>query len=166
MAAWQFSMHLVPRAQLEAVCPGMNAAFPGQVFDDTPWWCDRQPPGDLPDRVSAVLQEVASSDPASRQWGESSGNTVAVSYVDGRIEEIRARLDLRRLDRNVVRVLARLALDCDGWWIGGDARERIPVGRTRHAIMTAVVASDAAQFVADPHAFLEDIHRNREHEER
>ena len=161
MAVWQCSMHLVPRSQLAAVCPDMKTPLVGDVFDETSWWCDSQPPDDLPERLSAVLREVSSSDPECRQWGPSPTNTVAVHYTDGRVDEIHARLDLREFDSELVEVLAALATDADGWWIGGDAKQRIPIGRTREAITGAVRASDAARFVADPRAFLEGIDPKR-----
>jgi hypothetical protein len=161
MAVWQFSMYLVPRSQLVTVCPDLTSPVTGYVFDHTHWWCDSQPAENLAERLSGVLDEVRSWRSESRQWGPDSTNTVAVHYAVGRVEEIHARLDLRELDDALVKTLAALAADSDGWWLGDDAEMRLPVGETREAIIEAARASHAAQFVADPRTFLGSIDSKR-----
>jgi hypothetical protein len=133
----------------------------GAAFDDVGWWHADQPSSDLAARLSAVLEEVPSWDTASRQWGDTSQDTVAVSYSDGRVDEIWARLDLREPNGVLVDVLATLALDSDSWWITGDVTRRVPVGQTREAIVAAATGSDAAHFALDPHGFLEHLHAKR-----
>lgn len=161
MAIWQFSMHLVPRSQLAAVCPDLASPIAGAIFDDISWWSSSPPPRDLVERLARVLEEVTSWDTESRQWGSSEASTVTVHYTSGGPDEIHARLDLREPNCNLLEVLAQLALDSDGWWLGGDAATRIPVGRTQEAIAAAAAASDAARFVADPRGFLAELSAKR-----
>jgi hypothetical protein len=161
MAAWQFSMHLVPRGQLTAVCLDLVSPVPGAVFDETSWWSSSQPPSDLAERLARVVGEVISWSPESRQWGLSEASTVDVRYEAGRVDEIHARLDLRAQCSRLIEVLAQLALDADAWWLGGNATIRIPVGQSREAIAAAAAASDAARFVADPGGFLDELAAKR-----
>lgn len=157
MALWQFSMHLVPREGLLTLSPDLTAAFRGDGELDLPAWTTTQPAADLVARLSRVLSEVECWDPASRQWGPTDRTTVQVSYTDGRVNEIWARIDVREATADaidVIEVLASLATDSDGWWVGGDSRARLPIGQTSREIREAIEGSDASRFVADPAAFL------------
>ena len=157
MATWQFSMHLVPREGLLTVSPDLRAAFSDDDGSDgdLPAWTVTQPPADLVERLSRVLPEVECWDRTTRQFGPADGTTVQVSYEDGRVVEIFARIDLRWGEENeVIEVLASLAADSDGWWVGGHTKERVPIGQTSHEIRQAIRESDALRFVADPRAFL------------
>jgi ribosomal protein S18 acetylase RimI-like enzyme len=159
MATWQFSMHLVPREGLLTVRPDLAAAFSDDEVD-MPVWTTTQPAADFVTRLSRLLPEVECWNPASRQWGATDRTTVQVSYTDGadgRVDGIWARIDLRESTADVIEVigvLASLATDSDGWWVGGDSLARVPIGQTSGAIGKAIEGSAAARFVADPAAFL------------
>jgi hypothetical protein len=162
MATWQFSMHLVPRDVLRTFSPDLRTAFrvdDGEV-DDLPGWSTPQPVADLAERLSQVLLEVQCRDQTLRQWGPSDRTTVTVWYSDGRVDEIHARIDLREepaATAAVIDVLASLAKDSDGWWVGGDVDVQVPVGQTAPEIRAALERSPAAHFVADPYVFLEKL---------
>jgi hypothetical protein len=153
MAIWQFSMHLVPREGLLTVSPDLAAAFrddgegdgDGKVGEGgLPVWTTTQPAADLVARLSRVLSEVKCWDAASRQWGPIDGTTVQVSYADGRVDEIWARIDVREATADVIEVigvLASLATDSDGWWVGGDSQARVPIGQTASEISKAIERS-------------------------
>ena len=159
MAAWQFSMHLVPRGTLLAVCPDLRSVVAGEQFDAIEWWSGRQPVHDWAARLSAVLEEVATWGHDARQWGQSDGSTVRVSHEAGTVESMHARVDLRVADRGVIDALAALAVASDAYWVGGDANARVPVGQTREALLVAIGTSDAASFVADPNGYLDRLGR-------
>jgi hypothetical protein len=154
MAIWQFSMHLVPVVELAQICPDLASAVPGEVYDEVAWWSTSQPPPDLARRLSAALPEVQGWDSRSRQWGLADTTTVSVHYARGRVHSVHARLDLRQPVGSALDLLATLALHCNASWVGGDARQRIPLGQTREALVSAIKASDAARFVVDLRGFM------------
>jgi hypothetical protein len=160
MAIWQFSMHLVPASELVGLSPGLAGAVPGSAFDDVRWWKRAQPSSDIGARLDAVLAEVRSWNPESRQWGSSESTTVKLHYVEGRIDEVWARLDLRTGCVGLLEVLVRLAEDSAAVWVGGDSEKRRVIGQDREALVEAIVHSDAARFVADPRAFLQTLSTN------
>jgi hypothetical protein len=162
MALWQFSMHLVPRTELARLCPDLKTPIPGDEFDAVAWWSTSQPVSDIPERLKAVLPEVQGWDSGSRQWGPDDATTVSVSYADGRVDGVWVRLDLRQQITAVVDALVRLSLDCDAWWVGGDAVQRSPVGQRREELLSAIRTSDAARFVLDPRGYLADLAKARE----
>jgi hypothetical protein len=165
MAVWQYSMHLVPRAELARFVPGLSGVLPEPLFDDIAWWATLQPPVDLVARLTAVLPEIKGWNSSCRLWGAEDSHTVSVSYSGGDpgggvVDEIWARLDLRQPRLDVVGVLVGIAQACDGWWIGGEADGRVLVGSTDEDVLLAIRRSAAARFVADPHAFLRNLDRH------
>jgi hypothetical protein len=157
MATWQFSMHLVPRAGLLTVSPDLLAAFRDDEFDSL-GWTTTQPVADLAERLTRVLIEERSWASSARQWGAADCTTVEVWYTDDRVDDIHARIDLREeVNTDLLALLASLAADSDGWWVGGDARGCVPIGQTEQELRKAIEGSDANRFVTDPRAFLDAL---------
>jgi hypothetical protein len=161
MAIWQFSMHLVPKAEWLRAAADVEPSVTVDMLDRVQWWRATQPPSDLAERLSAVLPEGKHWHAGSRQWGADGGHEVSVSYANDRVDEVWARIDLRQRHPRLMEMLARLAADCSGWWVGGDTTRRVPIGETREAITSALAASDAARFVTDPRALLIELSERR-----
>jgi hypothetical protein len=163
MAAWQYSMHLVPRSELARLVPSLSGALPGAAFDEADWWSTSQPPEDFAERLSTVLPETNGWDRAARVWGVDDGNHVSVGYYAsgqagiGRISDFHARLDLRDPRAEVLTCLVRLGEACDGWWITGDSVARVLAGQQYDGVLDSIRKSNASRFVRDPEAFLRSL---------
>jgi hypothetical protein len=161
MAVWQFSMILVPREEVMAICPSLGGAVSEEAFESIQWWSSVQPPEDLPAKLALVLPECPHWSRSARQWGQEPGNTIAVWYEADRVRSIYARLDVREWEPILVEFLVDLAVECDGRWLAGDAQHRYLVGPADEDLVRAVKESNAARFVRDPEGFLRQLGKSR-----
>jgi hypothetical protein len=166
MALWQYSMHLVPRAELVRFVPSLSGVLPEPLFDETDWWANTQPPEDLAEQLTAVLPEIQSWDSTSRVWGHEDLDTVAIGYKSGEagvgvVDEFWARLDLREPRPDVLDAFVAICRACDGWWIAGAANRRVLVDPNRDSVLMAIRGSTAARFVVDPQGVLRSLADHR-----
>ncbi len=160
MAAWQFDVYLVPRAALKEISAGSDR-IDADVFENKDLWRSTT----LPASYRQLLTEFtrASSEVAD-DWtvfGEQEGDRVDVLANGDRVEEVRARVDVRELNAEFIEGLIRFASICDCALISEQLHVIEP---TLEALWVEIELSPAAMFVSNPRKFLGDLRKGRRSE--
>jgi hypothetical protein len=146
MADWQVAFSIIPRRALAA---GGAAALPPSA-DAGPWGAASLP-ADYRGRLAAVATPASSSSADVQSWGPEEGNRIDVSFVDGRVTKVSARVDVRRLDAKFGAMLLQFARTADAVLVRSDGLVVQPlVG----AFAAALRSSAAWRFANDPSAQL------------
>jgi hypothetical protein len=147
MATWQFDLELIPRRHVL------------EVVDTVDWWSGATLPGDYENRISAFLPWHLPWDPEWQVFGEEDGDRIDVVFENGHVQHVRARLDARKLDLELLRRVAEFATDCECVFVTRQGRVVEP---QVDALLGELQRSPASTFVRDPQAFLEGSKRRRE----
>lgn len=155
MAVWQFDVKLIPEGAVVAVC----GCVPERVQTEahgTEWWDETDPPEDFADRLTILLGPSAPADWSSelRIWGQMPGDRVDVFYVDGKICDIRARIDVREPDTRFVEGMVALADHCECVFV---TKESAIIQAGLSDLCAAIAASSSARFTADPYGYLRSL---------
>lgn len=86
--------HLVPKAALRGAFHGTDAA----TLDATDWWAGHRVPPDYRDRLAAAGPAMHTAGADRESWGTVEGNRIDVQSVGGRVQRVKALVDVRRLD--------------------------------------------------------------------
>ncbi len=160
MAIWQLDLEIVPQGRVrslleKSVHPGIN-----RDAADVDWWEGAELPPHFEERLANLLPRGKSWDSDWRLYGQEEGNRVDVIYDAGRLVEIRARLDVRDVDFDLLERLADVLTDADCVFIDETGHVIAP---TADNLCVEIEASPAANFITDPKKFLE--RRNRRNHE-
>lgn len=160
MAIWQFTIMLVPRtwAETEGHVPGM--LYDADGYSDTSIaWRHKQLDVDidLDDLMSQVLPAATSWSDEIKIWGDVGTSDIQVYREGTTIESMRVRIDTRNNTPDLCLKIVQLAraLDCHLFL----PEHRSIISPDGAALSNAVRKSSAAQYAADPHAFLESRDR-------
>jgi hypothetical protein len=144
MAAWQVEFSVVPRRALAA--GGAAALRPSG--DAGPWGAAALP-ADYRGKLAAVAAPASAPSADVQSWGPEEGNRIDVSFVDGRVTKVSARVDVRRLDAKFGAMLLQFARTADAVLVRSDGLVVEPlVG----AFAAALRNSAAWRFANDPSA--------------
>lgn len=154
MAAWQYVTYLIP---VSAVGP--DGLLPGIVVDDE---CFELPslsfpfsPEQFERLVQDYLPPAKSWGDDVRIWGNEQKDDLDLLTHDGKVIEIRARLDLRNLTIERVRKLVSLGQALQCCFVEGRKGEAFAA--TEEALLDSIRRSPPAAFVVDPHGFFERL---------
>ena len=157
MAVWQSTLHLVPRAKAVALCgEPLNGEFLDLEEDlaDVEWWTEEQPPGDLGQRVDALLSRARAWSPDLETWGTEDGDRIDVWRDEGRVVELTVRFDMRSPNESFILGIATLAHELGCLLL---SQERLLVDPKPDTLAALLRQSPAMRFVEDPLAFLRRI---------
>ena len=151
MATWQFDLEVVPRTvAVKNLLPGDDHVTV-EALESAEWWkAVSLAPGFL-QRVETLLPWTKPWAAGWQVFGEEDGNRVDVIEENGKVAEVRLRLDARNLE---VEFLDELL----GIIESSDCALVTPTGRLVEpeieAIWVELELSPAASFVRDPAEFL------------
>jgi hypothetical protein len=153
MATWQFDLRAIPRHDLEQHLGATPTHIRFEELDDviTTFQFDVAA---ISRRLNDLLRPEETWSPDVHRFGEEEGTRVDVTMDDRRIESILMRLDAQSLNSVVVIRLAELGRELDLLFVSENG-EVVPPSPRR--LFSALAASNAARFVADPEAFLASL---------
>lgn len=158
MAVWQYTIYLVPNTAVAA-----DGSLPGVTFEDDVF--DLPPltfpfSGERPERsAQAILPPAKSWHTELRAFGDDDQHDINVWYEDGRVREVRVRIDLRSAAPSLVREVAGLGKELGCSFFDVDSGETVPADEA--ALLDSIRRSRPARFVTDPRGFLDSLARDR-----
>ena len=158
VAVWQYAMHLVPRAALEAMSPPAHAPLSMDQLESLGWSGSAPSPEGL-NRLAAVLPERTCWASTARQFGDAESHCVQVFYEAEALESVYGRIDARALHGTVVAAFVEFAESCDGVWLGQATGGWTAVQPGVTGLRERVLGSPAVDFVADAEGFLRSLRR-------
>ncbi|NDI84371.1 hypothetical protein [Undibacterium crateris] len=158
MAVWQFTTCLVPKSWATANAGNASLLSSDDGFDSSIAWMDL-----TIDRCSfdeafdKVLGRRKAWHENQTAWGDEQRTDIQLWIEQGRIEEIQLRLNLNEdLEPFLSRFCEALdGLDCIVFV--PETKQLLPLAPD--TIIRAALASTAASFVKDPHAYLSKLSR-------
>lgn len=147
MAVWQVEFEIVPHRVL-GTPPGRLAP---DALANTRWWSGAPLPADYRARLDGIAPRGAATDPELETWGSQDGNRVDVWSEDGVVQNIRARVDVRRLDARFGAALLVLVRDLRAALV---RRDGVVVQPTIGAFGAALRGTAAWSHANDPAAWL------------
>lgn len=156
MAIWQYDVDLVPLERAVERHGPLPRTLSQRDSDVDDWWEAHQPPGDLPAVIARPLPPAPSWDENLKIWGAPDGNCVEIWSEEGRVTDIRCRIDVRGRALEFVPRVVELARYC-GAAILTPRRELIEpdVG----PLLSSLRKSNEFAFVSDPQQYLESLDR-------
>lgn len=155
MAAWQFSIVLIPKTW--AVKNGFDPfPFYGEYGYDTEIaWNENQPQADFIDVLSTLLPSAKSWHKDLLCWGNVKGHDIQVWYEHKKVDDIKIRIDVNQEPSKFIVKLVKIAneLECVLFY-----PELKSISEANEfAVKVALQRSVAAQYVNDPKGFLEGL---------
>lgn len=154
MATWQFDVHLLPVQEVLRRYQAIPVVISRQDFDLGDWWTRSPVPSEFEAEISKLLPHLRSWTEKLRQWGFDDGDRIGTWWDSGSISDVHLRFDVRNLSllfiTNVMGIARRY--DC----LVRTQEGHVFQPSTRR-LLSAIRASDAFNFVQDPHAFLDDL---------
>lgn len=136
MAPWQVEFFLVPHRAMQ-----QPRALTDETVRTTDWWTGGALPADYRSRLSAVLPSGPDSTAERETWGALEGNRIEVIAKEGRVAQVIARVDVRRLDATFSAGLLGFAKNAQAVLLRGDGLVAEPtVSSYSHALRTAPAA--------------------------
>ncbi len=155
MAVWQVSIELVPIKWAEVNKYDVGLLYDEDGFDTTCAWLENQPPKDLDFIFGKILPKAESWSDDLIVWGSEKKHDISIWHEEDIVFSIGYRLDLRE---NIVSLMNSLVnsaieLNCVIFVPGQHALFKPNVFELKQYILK----SNAARFVKDPKAFLNEI---------
>lgn len=158
MAAWQYDLFLVPRrAVLDQNALPKPRLSPAELHSDACWRAG-EPPAGYEARVAEALAESESWSRNLRCWGHEDGDRIEVWARDGRMGEVRARVDARHPPGPFLGWLAGFAQDFGLVLVTPEGRVLEP---GLEALTRAFERSAAYAYACDPRGYLAQIRASR-----
>ena len=157
MAIWQYSVYLIPRANLAADGSLEGLVVMEDSFDHPPL-IFRIAADELENAVAAILPPTKSWDENMHKFGDEQTHDVDVWYKEDRIASVRIRLDLRARIQEMLRQVVALSIkaDCVFW----DPRTLKVFPAEEIALIENIRTSRPANFIKNPTRFLELLDNN------
>ena len=150
MAAWQFSLHLIPRSRLRDLDGVVPARLDEDVWlaDDSRWWASHKLTRDYASILDSVLPRMKQHWCRDVEaWGMYEADIVEISRGEG----VSVRLDVRSLNRPLVDAVLRIAAESDCCLVTED---RMVIAPRLELLEAEIRQSGAFRFVVDPQGFL------------
>lgn len=145
MAAWQYTVHVVPAPTHAFGCT--RACLEEH-------WSVAPSHADLLNEISEILPARQHWDPDCRAWGDDDGNYIEACASSGLLVAVMVRFDLRKLDENFLLGITDF-IRSRGWLFLADGGELVK--GDADALRTFIVQSNAQRFVDDPVGYLEKL---------
>ncbi|MDQ6831526.1 MAG: hypothetical protein M3081_21910 [Gemmatimonadota bacterium] len=149
MTASQVEFFVVPRSAIGAKTTPLTAA----TLAATAWWASARVPADYRERLAEVAPAEATTTPGLESWSTHDGNRIDVTSADGRVTEIRVRVDVRRLDPKFGAALLGFVKRAQAVLVRRDGHVAEP---TVSAFSGTLRSSAAWRFVSEPPAVIAD----------
>lgn len=165
MALWQLELLFVPRERVVHVFGSAEVQMTKEQWEATDWWLQHQPPSDFRSRIGSLLPTYDSWSPEILMWGSEDSDRIHVCLDDARqrVEEITARLDLRRPYQAFARDVSELASYLRCVLAAWPYHTFEP---SSERIIAEVASSESARFVHAPKKYLEELSRDPNKEAR
>jgi hypothetical protein len=156
MAAWQFTLDLIPQTSIARLADDVYHVDPS-ALERTDWWRGATLPREYEQSLAAFLPWQKPWHPNWKIFGDMEGTRVDLISENGRLTLVQVRLDARGIEDAVLQRLARWASDCGGVFVTAAGQVVEP---NADAILVELAMSPAAEFVRNPEAFFERLRRN------
>jgi len=156
MATWQCDFFLLPRRKIVKLFGTVPQELEADIFSNTDWWGDYQPPNGYEKMLSTFLAQQQSWDDDLRTWGNEDGNRIDVWLRRGLVQEILIRIDAREIDLRIIKNVNDLSVFCDGVVLSANTKLFEP---NFDMFLAEVHGSQAHRFVNNPRGFLDNIAR-------
>jgi hypothetical protein len=157
MATWQFDLHLIPRSELQKVFGYVPTKLDRETFNAVNWWQTFHLPSQYREMLSGFAQAGTSWCEEIELWGDMEGDRVEVCRDEGEIDTVYIRINAANLNSDFINGVSDFAQACDCLIFTEDKELIEPVPKL---LGKAVLQSNAARFVADPHEFLRNLETN------
>jgi hypothetical protein len=154
MATWQFDLHLVPRKTLQQCFEGIPQNISPEYFDKVDWWDLHQPKQNFRNTISLFLSEYKTWNEFLLSWGSEEGNRIDIDIdVNGKIEDVFIRIDVRELSKSFLENIIYLAKEWDCYLLVMETMKLIEPDIT--ILLNQLDHSKANLFVTNPQRFFE-----------
>lgn len=159
MAVWQFNIYFIPRQVLLEKYGQVPTRIDFEDALNIQWWLPLQLDIGIVTpflRMFGEVQEWTLRTEGLRCFGDTAANDISVSFdINANIlEELHCRLDLRKIDRQMVDIVVSIATQFD--CVLMDCRGRL-FQPSLVALAESIKSSDAQRWVNDPSKYLDDI---------
>jgi hypothetical protein len=158
MATWQFDLEVVPAARVLSQPRTSEGYVDEHARESIDWWEGASLPPDYARRLGAMLPWSVPWAAGWHVFGEEDSNRVDVIEEGGRIAEVRARIDARSMDLDVIDGIVQLVEEWDCVFLTSRGRVVEP---SLDAVWIELELSPASSFVQDPAAFLGRLRQHR-----
>src|SRR5690348_7117694 len=97
MATWQFDFHMLPAKVVSSFYQSTPLTIPRADFESQEWCKDIAAPANLRDGLTKFLSPLRSWSSNVERWGCEEGNRIDITWDNGAIAAILARVDVRNL---------------------------------------------------------------------
>jgi len=156
MAVWQYTIYLVPNTALAAdgSLPGVTVA--GGMFDLPPLTFAFS--GEQLERsVATILPPAKSWHSDLRAYGDDARHDINIWYENGRVRNVRIRIDLRSASPSLVGRVASLGREMDCSFFEVSNKAVVPADEA--ALVNSIKHSRPARFASDPRGFMDSLAR-------
>jgi hypothetical protein len=115
MAPWQVEFHVVPRRALSS--PDAPGSSPRA---DAHSWTSHALPTDYQRRLGGITPPSDASPSDVQSWGPADGNRIEIRSESGRARDVRALVDVRRLDAKFGAMLIQFVRTADAVLVRSD----------------------------------------------
>ena len=153
MAIWQFAMLAVPAQRIRSRFGDYSLLTAEDLLDEDSLHGVTETV-ELQTALSRILPAAPSWSPVVRKWGDIEGDDVTLVFEEEVLQEVAIRIDVRTSPERLIDEIASLGQDQDWLFISDSGRVLPP---TMDALRQEIAHSEAARFVSDPEAFLDQL---------
>lgn len=154
MAVWQYEMLLLPKEAVTKHFAGIPPCLDCRDLEGSEWWSDKSSPSDYVETLGRFLRLSESWSRDVQVWGEQDGNRFQVVKQHGKVVEMAAFIDIRRLDMRFVESVVAFAVHCNCLILLEDMTLLEP---NACELLSRIKGSKSAHFVNNPEGFLERL---------
>lgn len=154
MATWQYDIHLLPSTYALEHRASIIASSESDLIDTSPAWVSYDRAKSLIDEISRVLPAASSWSSSIRVWGIEDSDRFEIVWSAGNIDDVLARIDVRKLSKQFLQSIVDLAKRHDLVLL---TTNKSIIEPDLGVLLEAIKSSDAYRFVMDPTGFLERL---------
>jgi hypothetical protein len=156
MAAWQFTVCLIPKSWATSNAGDASLLFSVDGFDSSVAWTDVAiDRSSFDEAFDKVLNRSKTWHVDQTAWGDEERIDIQLWVGQGRIEEIQLRLNLREALEPFVSSFCEALEELDCVIFVPETKRMLPLEPDE--IVREALASRAATFVKDPHTYLSKL---------
>ena len=155
MATWQFDFHLLPRSKILERYSRAPAQLSDEEFTAIDWWSGFALPGGYDSVLESFLPKYTSWNKDASTWGDENSDLIEIFFENNVPVEIFVRIDVRKLDINLLGKVSHFAKFCHCMLFLGDSEKLIEPDPL--SLNYEIERSKAYKYVTDPNDFLDEI---------